>query len=73
MTEDGWREMILGDGVRVRGLDRGVFDEGRVLWILVYGAPSPRYARSIAERIGRVTEADQAEDGAASFSVVLAV
>lgn len=70
---DDWREMILGDGVRVRGLDRGVFEEdgGRVLWLRIYGSPSPYYARKIAERIGRVLEADQAEDGSESFSVVL--
>jgi hypothetical protein len=65
-------EIVLEDGTRVALLDRGVFpdDGGRVVWIRVYGAPSPRYARNVAERFGRVTEADVSEDGAASFSVV---
>lgn len=72
LTRTGFAEaeLILDDGLRVRIQDRGVFEEGRVEWIRIYGSPSPHYARRVAERFGRVTEADEAEDGSRSFSIV---
>jgi hypothetical protein len=70
VLEDGSVELVLSDGIRVVRTDRGVFEDGRVLWILVYGAPSSWYARNVAERFGRITESDEAEDGARSFAVV---
>ena len=63
-------EVVLDDGTRVALQDRGTFEEGPVVWIRVYGAPSPFYARRVAERFGRIQEADVADDGAPSFSVV---
>jgi hypothetical protein len=65
-----WSKTLLADGVRVVRIDRGVFEEGRVLWLRIYGAPSSWYARNVAERFGTITESDEAEDGARSFSVV---
>lgn len=70
LLEDGSVELVLSDGVRVVRTDRGVFDEGRVLWLRIYGAPSPWYARNVAERFGTITESDEADDGARSFSVL---
>ena len=70
--DDEIEEVVLSDGTRVVWTDRGVFPEdgGRVLWLRIYGTPSPWYARNVAERFGRITESDEAEDGARSFSVV---
>lgn len=63
-------ETLLSDGVRVVWTDRGVYEDGRVLWLRIYGSPSPWYARNVAERFGRITESDEAEDGSRSFSVL---
>ena len=70
-TPDGDDDWILSDGTRVVRTDRGVFEEGRVYWLRIYGTPSPWYARNVAERFGRITESDEADDGARTFAVVI--
>jgi hypothetical protein len=73
VEEEIWDEWILGDGLRIRVLHRGVFDEGRVFYLRIYGAPSRHYARTVALKFGKILESDEAEDGAQSFAVAMAV
>jgi hypothetical protein len=48
---------------------RGNFPEGRVFWVKIAG--DREQARGISELLGRVLEADEADDGRASFSIAI--
>ena len=63
---------FLRGEVEVKALDRGYFssDGGHVFYLQIRGADRDA-AREIAGRLGRILEADELEDGTATFAIVI--